>query len=281
MSGKEIGANSHLIKCNLKVAYKTLDCGENGSLQFDHDTSKALSFNCDVFNLYLELMSDADSSHGMGLGGKLLFAAELDERGRALVVAGNVAGAASLAASADAIAQKDAVRDGVADFLVTSLDEALRIVKNEIRKHETVAVCIGLAPDVVEREMLERGVLPDRVRPSEKSPIIEERAGRTLVVWSVDSAPARWLPKLDDIALECLGPDDEVLRRWLRLAHRYLGRMANGMHLIKAQEDFATRFIEKVRSRTNDGKLGVLVRICVRQNSGWEEYSFGAVVNQP
>lgn len=129
-------------------------------MQFDHDTSKALSFTCDVFNLYLELMSDADSSHGMGLGGKLLFAAELDERGRALVVAGNVAGAASLAASADAIAQKDAVRDGVADFLVTSLDEALRIVKNEIRKHETVAVCIGLAPDVVEREMLERGVLP-------------------------------------------------------------------------------------------------------------------------
>ena len=58
------------------------------------------------------------------LGGKLLYAGELDAEARALLVAANIAGAASLAASADAAARKQAMRDGVVDFLVTSLDEA-------------------------------------------------------------------------------------------------------------------------------------------------------------
>ena len=97
------------------------------------------------------------------LGGKLLYAGELDGSGRVLVVAGNVAGAASLAATAIQRAQKQAIRDGVVDFLVNSLDEALRILKNEIRKRETVAVCMGAAPEAVEREMPERGVLPRSV----------------------------------------------------------------------------------------------------------------------
>ena len=77
------------------------------------------------------------------LGGKLLYIGELDPAGRALAVAGNIAGVASLCASADPAIQKQAVRDGVVDFLVTSLDEALRILKNEIRKREPVAVCVG------------------------------------------------------------------------------------------------------------------------------------------
>ena len=78
------------------------------------------------------------------------------------MIAGNVAGCATLAATAEPAAQKQAIRDGVVDFLVTSLDEALRILKNEIRKRATVAVCVG-APSTVEREMIERGVLPDLV----------------------------------------------------------------------------------------------------------------------
>ena len=69
-------------------------------------------------------------------------------QGRALVVAANIAGAATLAATADRAAQKQALRDGVADFLVTSLDEALRILKNQLRKRETVAVCVALRPAV-------------------------------------------------------------------------------------------------------------------------------------
>ena len=81
-----------------------------------------------------------------------------------MVVAANIAGAATLVATADRAAQRQAIRDGVADFLVNSLDEALRILKNQLRKRETVAVCVGLAPEAVEREMKERGVAPDLLR---------------------------------------------------------------------------------------------------------------------
>lgn len=51
-----------------------------------------------------------------------------------MVRAANIAGAASLSATTDAIAQRNSIRDRVVDFLVTSLDEARRILKNEIRK---------------------------------------------------------------------------------------------------------------------------------------------------
>ena len=122
----------------------------------------ALEFARKVERLYAGLMTSADPGGGEPrLGGRLLYAGALDAEGRALVVAGNIAGAATLAATANPAAQKQAIHDGVVDFLVTSLDEALRILKNESRKRETVAVCVGAEPDAVEREMLERGVEPD------------------------------------------------------------------------------------------------------------------------
>ena len=146
-----------------------------------------------------------------GLGGKLFYAGELDEEGRALVVAANIAGAATLAATADRAAQKQALRDGVADFVVNNLDEALRILKNQLRKRETVAVCVALPPSNVESEMNERGVSPDLLRrdvpvaPFHEALMLQENAGvvvgrdeaptelhssktPALVTWRVDSA---------------------------------------------------------------------------------------------
>ncbi len=108
---------------------------------------------------------DSAADRETGLGGKLFYAGELDGMGSALVAAANIAGAATLTASDNAATQKQAIRDGVIDFLVTSLDEALRILKNEIRKGETVAVCVSKAPEEIEREMVERGVLPDLLPP--------------------------------------------------------------------------------------------------------------------
>ena len=54
---------------------------------------------------------------------------------------------------------------GVIDFLVNSLDEALRILKNEIRKREPVSVAVSIAPQAIAQEMLDRGVLPDLLPP--------------------------------------------------------------------------------------------------------------------
>lgn len=212
------------------------------------------------------------------LGGKLLYAAELDEPGRALVVAGNIAGAASLTATANPDEQKQAVRDGVVDFLVTSLDEALRILKNEIRKREPVAVCVAGAPEAIEQEMLERGVLPDLLAPGiEHRPagsaflrqgarrVVQERpeTSAVCVVWRVAAMPAQWLPRLDSVALECLDPDAGAARRWLRLAPRYLGRLAQGVRLLRCDVALTARLLERVRERVACGEIAVPVEMQV------------------
>jgi hypothetical protein len=202
-----------------------------------------------------------------GLGGTLLYAGELDAEASALMVAANIAGAASLAVSSDAVAAKQAVRDGVADFLVNSLDEALRILKNEIRKRQTVAVCVTLAQETGEtdfaREMAERGVLPDLMRPIEVAAL---EMDESLLAWRVAAAPALWLPKLDAIALECLEAEAGsaragFARRWLRLAPRYLGRLGQGVRLLRCHRETAARFQQQVRERVECGEIGVPVEI--------------------
>jgi urocanate hydratase len=246
----------------------------------DSKLTAALGLAMQVEAAYLSLMKAAHAAPGEepSMGGKLLHAGELDEAGRALVVAANVAGAATLAATADAVAQKQAVRDGVVDFLVTSLDEALRILKNEIRKRETVAVCVGVASDAVESEMRERGVAPDVVRSGELF-AASSTADQVLLHWSVDSAPAQWLPKLDAIALDCLESDARAARRWLRLAPRYLGRMAHGVRTLYADPEFAVRFIEQVRERVERGEIGTRVELHVSYRGGNEEHHFAPRVS--
>jgi hypothetical protein len=224
----------------------------------------ALEFALQVERLYAVLLrtAPASSEQEPSLGGNLLYAGELAQHGRALLVAGNIAGAASLAATAITAAQKRSIREGVADFLVNSLDEALRILKNEIRKRETVAVCIAAAPEAVEREMLERGVIPDLLPPAV---LAAAACGPSILTWRVAAAPALWLPKLDTIALDCLHelPDQEsaAARRWLRLAPRYLGRLAQGFRVLRCEPDLAKLFLARASEAVQREEIPVEVEI--------------------
>jgi urocanate hydratase len=209
------------------------------------------------------------------LGGKLMYAGRLDDAGRAVVVAGSIAGAAVMTATADQNTQKQAVRDGVVDFLVTSLDEALRILKNEIRKRATVAVCIGGSPAVVEREMQARGVLPDLVFAgwpghlrdvaefglgSRRVQLATAEATDEYVCWQVEEAAAKWMPKLDSIALNCVSRNTWAAR-WLRLAPRYFGRTAQGVRVVRCDLETAKRIAGSIANAVQSGEIGVQVKI--------------------
>ncbi|MGA2216621.1 MAG: hypothetical protein ABSG51_00945 [Terracidiphilus sp.] len=223
-----------------------------------------------------------------GLGGQLLYAGQLDTHGRRLIVAANIAGAATLAATVDEAVQKQAFRDGVVDFLVTSLDEALRILKNQLRKRETVAVCVAQAPETVQLGMLERGVLPDLLRPTDESspnsPFVVQGARQILIptldensallTWRVAASPAQWLPRLDAIALECVPPENWPARRWLRLAPRYLGRLAQGTRLLSCDRAIAADFIERVRGLVESGVIAIPVEMQLRVPGPQPERSF-------
>ncbi len=203
------------------------------------------------------------------LGGKLLFAGELNSQSCAVVVAAGIAGAASLAASSDSAAQRQAIHEGMIDFSVNSLDEALRILKNEIRKRQPVAVCLALpaAASIAdfERELHIRGVVPDLAEQDLKKAGLPEPEG-VLLEWSVAASPSLWLPRLDDVAAACLEPEETAARQWLRFAPRYLGRLAQGVRLVRCREKSASRFLEEVRRRTESGEIAVEVE--VRQEPG-------------
>jgi urocanate hydratase len=246
-----------------RIAYPAKSgSGANDTLASEAQSAGPLEFVVQVERAY-EALLEADFADAVaGLGGKLLYAGDLDAGGRALVVAANIAGAASLAVTADRTAQKQALRDGVADFLVNSLDEALRILKNQLRKREPVAVCVGLEPSAVESEMSERGVAPDLLRNDVTRAARGAQEQKTKwISWRVDSAPALWLPKIDMIAIDSLPQDAWRTRRWLRLAPRYLGRLADGFRVLHCDAPDAARIAGRIATASQNGEVGVGVAL--------------------
>ncbi|WP_162601698.1 hypothetical protein [Occallatibacter savannae] len=231
---------------------------------------------------------EAASRPGIGeqsLGGKLLYAGELDTEGRSVVIAGNVAGCATLAITADAEVQKSAIRDGVVDFVVNSLDEALRILKNEVRKRSTVAVCIASQAEPVEREMLERGVQADFTRQDASADqarsanvasagTADLMRSQAIVEWTVESLPAKWLPRIDALALESLDADDEWSRRWIQRSPRYLGRAASNLRVVWSDREFAAAFLVRLRRAFEAAEIGVAATVSVASNGRSETHDF-------
>ncbi|HYN15229.1 MAG TPA: urocanate hydratase [Terriglobales bacterium] len=96
-----------------------------------------------------------------GLEGKLIVSGGMGGMGGAQPLAATMAGAAFLGVEVDPERIKKRLKTGYCDFMVNSLDEALRILKNAVRKKEAVSVgLVGNCADVIP-ELAARGVLPD------------------------------------------------------------------------------------------------------------------------
>ncbi|HEX7286365.1 MAG TPA: urocanate hydratase [Candidatus Angelobacter sp.] len=103
----------------------------------------------------------AEKSFGGDLAGKLVVSGGMGGMGGAQPLAATMAGASFLGIDVDPERIKKRLKTGYCDFMVNSLDEALRILKNAVRKKEAVSVgLIGNCADVIP-ELAERGVLPD------------------------------------------------------------------------------------------------------------------------
>jgi urocanate hydratase len=102
-----------------------------------------------------------EKSFGGDLAGKLIVSGGMGGMGGAQPLAATMTGACFLGIDVDAERIKKRLKTGYCDFMVNSLDEALRILKNAIRKKEAISVgLVGNCADVIP-EMAERGVLPD------------------------------------------------------------------------------------------------------------------------
>jgi hypothetical protein len=217
-----------------------------------------------VYRAYASLIQSApDQEH---LGGQLLYTGELNAAASHLIRAANIAGAASLAASSSADGLRQALHQGAIDFLVNSLDEALRILKNEIRKRQPVAVAVSGTPETITQELLERGVLPNLLPPDSSStslaafialgarplPYLSSRPGATpqpgpqLCIWPIPTAYANRPADFEAILLANLPPDDKAAQRWLHLSGRYLEPTARRYRSIpldqQTQEKLTAKF---------------------------------------
>src|SRR5581483_11205963 len=109
-----------------------------------------------------ETFAAAGKKHfGGNLEGKLIVSGGMGGMGGAQPLAATMTGAAFLGMEVDPERIRKRLKTGYCDFMVNSLDEALRILKNAVRKKENVSVgLVGNCADVVP-ELAARGVVPD------------------------------------------------------------------------------------------------------------------------
>jgi urocanate hydratase len=109
-----------------------------------------------------ETFAAAGRKHfGCDLAGKLVASGGLGGMGGAQPLAATLNGAAFLGIDVDPERIKRRVKTGYCDVMVNDLDEALRILKNAVRKREAISVgLVGNCATVIP-ELASRGVVPD------------------------------------------------------------------------------------------------------------------------
>jgi urocanate hydratase len=193
-------------------------------------------------------------------GGALIIACGLTPQGAALALASNIAGAVCLNIEEEPNILRAAMRSGSCDFIVNTLDEALRAMKNEVRKRLPLSVGLQGNPTQVLQEILERGVTPElftdltgnvshheAVRAFKSSGALIVRFDSTLPIGDEESLDAnstlttfihdrQWLlhsfpfdtttalRAFDAHALTLIPEDDLLRRRWLQAAPKILQR---------------------------------------------------------
>ena len=109
-----------------------------------------------------ETFAAAGEKHfGGQLEGKLIVSGGMGGMGGAQPLAATMTGACFLGIDVDPERIKKRLRSGYCDFMVTTLDEALRMIKNAVRQKQNISVgLVGNCADVIP-ELAERGVVPD------------------------------------------------------------------------------------------------------------------------
>jgi urocanate hydratase len=154
--------------------------------------------------------------------GQLVFTAGEGSTATGLPAAVSIAGGCTLALDPDAATVKSVFRHGGVDFVVNTLDEAIRVLKNEIRQHKPLSVALIAPLQPVLDEIAERGLQPDldATRPNEAGRLTPWLAARNWTEVDLPAANTAALRALDLRLLEILPADDHLRRRWLqRIGH--------------------------------------------------------------
>ena len=184
----------------------------------------------------------------------------------------SIAGGVTLALDSDGSAVKAAMRRGELDFVVNTLDEALRALKNEVRVRRPLSVGLIAEGRAALKEMVERGVQPDllliganqNAQAVQQNESIRAMGAAGMALRSMDDADgerpgmhvsrsrgdevyfpatnAVELRALDERVLAILPPDDLVRRRWLQRVAQYLRDARSGGRWVWLTEEERQQF---------------------------------------
>ncbi len=195
------------------------------------------------------------------------------------MVAASIAGACSLCIEPEAGRLREALRAGVCDFVIGALDEALRILKNELRRGLPVSVGLSAELDPTLAEMIDRGLQPDLVSlalsesfrifvdrgavalPENDIPDPGHRPGRMDSHRRRRSSPCHTSPASRRRFSTPHGPTLRDRQRWLDNAPRHLGRAFAGHCCIRMTAAESAAFVAAARAQypaihiTRDGAV--------------------------
>ncbi len=220
----------------------------------------------DVLRLYGDLVSDRED-----WSGALVLAC--GPYAEIVPTAVSIANGTTLWLTDAAADAKVAMRRGAVDFVVNSLDEALRTLKNQIRQGRPLGVALTGEVAAVLAEMVERGVLPDRmfggaavldagqsrasldslrasgmdIRDGPSQGKDGERWQRAMMIlgrkryyaYFVDAESLPGLREIDARLLAMLAEGDIPRRRWLQRLSKYVRDSVEGGRWVwLAEEEF-------------------------------------------
>ena len=216
-----------------------------------------------------------------GLAGRLIACVGFGPEGAELALAVTISGGTFLGIDPSSDRLKAAVRHGSCDFMVNTLEESLRVLKNEIRKRKALSVGLLGDPSTILPAMVERGVQPDLVADTASSDSVatvrldrpallqlvergavrvdtqaakhSSSAGLVEVVWTGESIAD--LKRMDTLALEQLPLDDAIRRRWLRQAAGCFHRQRPLQRVLDLRPEELTRLLRTFQDAIFAGKL--------------------------
>jgi urocanate hydratase len=236
-----------------------------------------------VYRRYLQLQSirferfPRDAADG--LAGLLLTCVGFGLEGAELALATTICGGTFLGIDPSSEHLKTALRNGACDFMVNTLDESLRVLKNELRKKKPLSVGLLGEASAILSAMAERGVQPDLLADCGASNIgsthpcqtalmefIERGAvgvdthastvanGRFVeVVWTAASLAD--LRRMDELALGLVSADDSIRRRWLQHAPGYFHRQRPLQRVLGMLPEEVTQLAEEFKNAISAGEI--------------------------
>ncbi len=252
-----------------KFALQMMEGSPPGSSWMDDTFQESLHFT------FQTLSGVAEKYFAGDLSGKLVVNCGMEGVGSLISVAATMNGAAFIGIDADPEKIKRQLKAGRCDFMVNSLDEALRILKNAVRKKENVSV--GLVADcgAMIQKFSERGVLPDLLNMAsgliaENAAVVQHAEGfpdfaaeYILPLFAAGQRPFCWFALSGEPADIFTGENtllevfrgNVALRRWIEAARRQVKFQGLPSRICWLNPEEQKQFILTIHQLIKSGKI--------------------------